>query len=222
MKISKAMTLLVLACLAINISGCAKQNAVSAEFLILVKLQIDRDIEDLACVNALYFPFSSRARPNERCFGCDKFVMAGLLTKEEVEDPFASDTPERYRSKPDIRLELTELGNSAYEPGDEASPHSKDQPRFCFGRAHVKEITHVYGPVMNGDVKMYGIRYIAELEDPNPFLLDPRAKVLEIPLPLKGQMAAGKTVLYPERNVTVAFPSNNPRDFTLLDIKIGP
>lgn len=219
MKVSKAMTLLVLACLAINISGCAKQDAVSAEFLIPVKLKIDREIEHLACVNASYFPFSSRDRPNEGCFGCDRFVTAGLLTKEEVEDPFASDTPERYRSEPEIRFELTELGKSAYEPGNENSPHSKDRPRFCFGRAHVKEITHVYGPAMNGNVKMYGIRYIAELEDPNPFLFDPRAKGLEIPLPLKGQMAEGKTaVLYPERNVTVAFPSNNPRDFVLLDI----
>jgi hypothetical protein len=36
-------------------------------------------------------------------------------------------------------------------------------------------------------------------------------------------MAAGKTVLYPERNVTAVFPSNNPGDITLLDhIEIAP
>ena len=223
MTLSKTMQLLALAFLAIGASGCSKNDAASAEFLIPVKLQIDREIENMACVPAYSFPFSSRERPDSRCFGCDKFVEAGLLTKEVVEDPFAEDTPARYRRDPEIRLTLTELGNAAYESGDESSPHAKDRPRFCFGRAHVKEITHVYGPAMNGNVAMYGIRYIAELENPSPYLLDPRAKLLDIPLPLMGQMAAGKTVIYPERNVTAAFPKrNDPSDFTLLDIKVGP
>lgn len=223
MTFSKEMTLLAFVYLAINASGCSKQDTATAEFLIPAKLQLDRDIENMACVSAWSFPFSSRERPDASCFGCDKFVEAGLLTKEVVEDSFASDTPTRYRREPEIRFTLTELGNAAYESGNEGSPHAKDRPRFCFGRAHVKEITRVYGPAMNGSVRMYGIRYIAELEDPSPYLLDPRAKLLDIPLPLMGQMAAGKTVLYPERNVTAAFPNpNDPYDFTLLDIKIGP
>jgi hypothetical protein len=223
MKISKAMTLLVLVYLEINASGCTKQDSVSAEFLVPIKVSISKEIENLACVKALSYPFSFLERSNPYCWNCDKLVEAGLLTKVVVEDPFASDTSERYRRESDVRLELTELGRSAYIPGDENSPYFKEQPHFCFGRAYVKEITRVYGPAMNGNVKMYGIRYIAELEDPNPFLLDPRAKLLDIPLPLMGQIAGGKTVLYPERNVTVAF--GNPkdlRDFTLLDIQTGP
>jgi hypothetical protein len=216
-KISKVSILLALFSLALVAPGCSNQEAVLAKYGGPITAKLNEDIANMACVPAWPFPFSSRETPKASCTNCDKFAEAGLLTKDVVEDPFAAssfgaDTPQRYKPAPDIRFELTELGKATYIAGSSDGPWGNDPPRFCFGKVHVNRITRTVGPVMNGNVKMIGVRYIAEIENPNPFILDPRAKLLGIKLPFGGPMAAGKPVLYPEANVTAIFNPNNPNN----------
>lgn len=74
---------------------------------------------------------------------------------------------------------------------------------------------------MLGGARNFGIRYIAQLDNPNPYLFDPRAKLLGIRLP--DVAMEGKPVFYPEQNVTAVINPNNPNDFYLdTSLTIGP
>lgn len=216
MKISKVFILLAVANLAISISGCSPKDP-DASLSSPVREKINEEIANMACVQTMTFPFSARGISRGGCFECEKFVEAGLLTKVEEEDPFASDSQEAFGRgggrEPDIRFELSELGMETYIPGGEDETYGKVPPRFCFGTAHVSKITRLVGPVMFNNAKVIGIRYIAELENPHPFIFDPRAKLLKIPLPNASQ--EGMPVLYPEENVSAIFNPNDPKDFYL-------
>lgn len=215
MKMAKVYILLALFALALIAPGCSNQEAILAKYGGPITAKLNEEIANMACVPAWPFPFSSKETPRASCTNCDKFAEAGLLRKDVVEDPFATDqyapeSQQRYKPAPEIRFELTDLGKDVYIAGSSDGPWGNDPPRFCFGKVHVNKITRMVGPVMNGNVKMIGVRYIAEIENANPFILDPKAKLLGIKLPIGGAMATGKAVLYPEANVTAIFNPNNP------------
>jgi hypothetical protein len=220
MKISKVFILGALLISAINISGCSKQDAAASQYTSPIRAKINEEIANMACAPAHSFPFSSRERPEDSCFGCDKFVEAGLVTKTVEEDPFASNTQQNI--KPDVRFELTELGNETYIAGGGDSAYGLGGPRFCFGKVKVNQITRLVGPVMFNNERVIGIRYIAELESPHPFIFDSRAKILGIKLPNASPITAGKPVLYPEANISAIFNPGNPNDFWLdASLEIG-
>lgn len=208
MKLGNVMVLL-LACFLVQ----ACSNKESAETIAAIEAKLNREIADLACVRSEAFPFSSKDSPDSPCWGCDKLVDAGLVTKEVYEDS----APERTRgnSGADVRFELTDLGIETFELGSDASPYGKDSSRFCFGKVRVNRISKVVGPVRLGGNTMIGIRYIAEVENPHPFLFDPLARHLDIPLPDQATATPGKSALYPERNVTAVFFPNDPGNFDL-------
>lgn len=220
MKISNVLILLALVFFAFKAPGCYSHAAATAKYAGLIKAKLNEEIANTACVPASSYPFSSVDRPGDRCPNCDKFVEAGLLTKQTVEDLFATDA-QMARKAADIRYELTDIGYDAYVRGTADGPYGNDPPRFCFGKVRVNAITRTVGPVMNGNVKMLGIRYVAELENANSFMFDPRARLLGIPLPI-GPALPGKPVLLPEANVTAVFDPVKPDDFYLDEsLQIG-
>lgn len=213
MKISKVFILFVVAYLSISISGCSKKDAADTSLSSPVREKINEEIANMACVQTTNFPYSSRDKSSGHCFGCDKFAEAGLLTRVDEEDPFAFDSRGSYRGALAYRFELTELGMETYIPAGGVDASDDDAPRFCFGTAHVSKITRLVGPLMLNNQRVIGIRYIAELENPHPFIFDPRAKLLNIPLPTHNPL--GGPVLYPEANVSAIFNTRDPKDFYL-------
>jgi hypothetical protein len=199
--------------LSMHISGCSKKEAAEAPLSSPIRERINEDIANMACVTAPPLPFSSRERPRGSCFGCDKFVEAGLLTKVVAENTFASDFLETYKRGADIRFELTELGMETYILGVGDDPYGNERSRFCFGTPRLSKVTRLVGPVLFNNAKVIGIRYIVELENPHPFILAPRAKLLGIPLPNANPL--GGPVYYPEANVSAIFNPNDPNDFIL-------
>ena len=217
MKIRNVLILLAAVFLAFKIPSWISQKAEISSHMGEFRARLNEDIANMACVNEGPFPFSSRMDPAARsrgnintCEKCDALYQAGLLDKEVVE--FSIDESEKTGFE--TTYELTDLGSSVYNPGTGDGPYSKDPPRFCFGTAHVDKITRTFGPVNFGGQKNLGIRYIAVLENPNPFLKDPHARLLGILLP------SGNPPLYPEANVTAVFTG---KDFYLDgSLKIGP
>lgn len=207
MKISNVLITLAVVFLVIKIPSCISQKGQVAKHMDEFIARINDDISQQACVKEGPFPFSSRygrQSGNSRhvsytCEKCDILFQAGLLDKEVIEYTPAPGARDNQKAGFETRYELTELGNSVYDPGSSDDLYSKDAPRFCLGKARVKQITRTTGPVMLGGVKNIGIRYVAMLDNPHPFLHDPRAKLLGIPLP------AGDPPLYPEANVTAVF-----------------
>lgn len=171
------------------------------------KEKINEDIKYLACLKEGPFPFSTlggnksedSSNVTYKCEKCDMLFHAGLLDKKVIEYIPPPEMQKIGGSKFETRFELTDLGRSAYVQGTTDGPYSKDPPRFCFGNARVDEITRTIGPINFGGNKNVGIRYVAVLENPHPYLSDPRAQLLGIPLPL------GNPPLYPEANVTAMF-----------------
>ncbi|MGH8144069.1 MAG: hypothetical protein ACREU2_16325 [Steroidobacteraceae bacterium] len=131
-----------------------------------------------------------------RCDRCDNLAEAGLLRKALVEKHAADGT-----STVEAQFELTKLGKSVY------SEHIRPAPsdtlvswKFCLGKTTVEKIVEALPPVnFHGNVAV-GIKYIAQVEDPNPLLFDPRSKPLRLAVPERGSPA-----LYPPRVTTVIF-----------------
>lgn len=223
MKIRNVLILLALALLVIRIPSWLGQKSVQAKHTPEFTAKINEAIANMACVNEGPFPFSSRngrqsatsSYVTHTCDKCDVLYQAGLLSKEVIEYTPEQAAQENQKPGFETRYELTDLGKNVYIQGSGDGPYSKDPSRFCFGKARVKEITRTIGPVMLGNTKNIGIRYVAVLENPHPFLNDPRAKILGIPLP------TGSALLYPEANVTAVF--YNQKDFELDgSLQLGP
>lgn len=205
---------------AFNLPSCLGQKAEVNSHMGEFKAKINEAIEHQACVAEGPFPFSSRVsstsmdRTSTRtCGKCEVLFQAGLLDKQVIEFS-PSGITESGNKEFETIYKLTDLGLGVYVSGTDDNPYGKDPPRFCFGKAQLHKITRTFGPVNFGGAKNIGIRYVAVLENPHPFLQDPRARLLGIPLP------SGNPPLYPEADVTAVFSG---KDFYLDgSLKIGP
>lgn len=219
MEISNAVALSILLLFAISLGGCSMKQE-PLKLAEPIKSELDKAVAEMACMPAEPFPFVSEEHPNLSCNNCAKLAEAGLLTKEGGKDPASGDTPIIGRPEVNVRYDLSDLGQSAYVPSS-AGNSAYGASRFCFGKAHVFKITRIFGPVMLGGQKNIGIRYIAQLDEPNPYISDSRAKLLGIPLPIA--VMPGKPVLYPELDITAVINPNNPNDVYLDgSLHIGP
>lgn len=221
MKIRNILILLGIVFLLFKIPSWLGQKGIQAKYTNEFKAKINEEIKYMACVKEGPFPFSSStgrqsassSYVTHNCEKCDVLYQAGLLSKEVIENPPAPGQGSQ-KSGFDTRYELTDLGNSVYTVGTSDGPYSKDPSRFCFGKARVNEITRTIGPVMLGGVQNIGIRYVAVLDNPHPFLNEPQAQLLGLPLP------KGTPPLYPEANVTAVFYSQ--KEFELDgSLKLG-
>jgi hypothetical protein len=214
MKIANTAFLFVLVFLAVNLGGCSKEAPKLSE---PIKIELDKVVAEMACMPTRHFPFASDPRQNQTCFECDKLVQAGLLVREGSTE--STGDPEGTLPA-NVRYSLTDIGGGAYVEATGDGPYGST-PRFCFGNPHVYQVTSTFGPVMLGGARNFGIRYIAQLDNPNPYLFDPRAKLLGIRLP--NMAMEGKPVFYPEQDITAVINPNNPNDFYLdASLTIGP
>lgn len=215
MKMTKTLIQLVLVFLAINLGGCGEKEA--PKLSEPIKAELDKTVAEMACMPTREFPFVSDPKLNRTCLECDKLIQAGLLVSEASAEPTGDPASMQQAS---VRYLLTDIGEGAYVQATGEGPYGTT-PRFCFGNPHVYQITSTFGPVMLGNARNFGIRYIAQLDNPNPYLFDARAKLLGIQLP--NAAMEGKPVLYPEKNITAVINVNNPNDFYLdASLQIGP
>jgi hypothetical protein len=215
MKTTKTLILFVLVFLAINLEGCGRKDA--PKLSEPIKIELDKVVAEMACMPTRALPFVSDQQHNQTCFECDNLVQAGLLTREGSTDS----TGNSEGTLPaNVRYNLTDIGEGAYVQATGDGPYGST-PRFCFGNPRVYRVTSTFGPVVLGGAKNFGIRYIVQLDNPNPYLFDPRAKLLRIRLP--NPAMEGKPVFYPEQNITAVINQNNPNDFYLDgSLQIGP
>lgn len=215
MKISNVLILLAIIFLAIKIPSCLSQKAAADKFTTAFKPKIDEEIANQLCIMA---PNLDEVNSRHSCFNCDQYIQGGLLSAVEENastDASFSDRAQNY-SPPQMHYELSEIGMKLYQPA-----HDKDYPRFCFGKLRVHHFTRTFGPVMLGNAMNFGMHYVAEVINPEPYLFDSRARTLHIPLPM--QPAAGQPTLMPEANVTAVMRPDNPKDFYLDgSLEIGP
>ena len=157
---------------------------------------------DRACIYEGPFPYSTReSRSALGCNRCDDLYEAGLVTK-------SVETYEEYgQTKYDARFELTSLGQSVYS--DETNPRTggKYKARFCFGHTAVHRIVETLPPLSLGGNKFVGIKYVAKVVDPHPFLFDPRNHPLRLAVPQKGEPA-----LYPPAITTAVIRGDGSID----------
>ncbi len=214
MKMSKVSNLFVLVFLSMSFSGCGQNNApkISAP----MRAELDKVVAELACMPTREFPYELDPARNQTCFECEKLVEAGLL---EREDNDASIYPEDNLPAR-VSYNLTDIGESAYVSATGEGEYAHIN-RFCFGNPRVLRVASTFGPVMFGREKNLGIRYIAQLDNANPYLFDSRARLLGIQLP--NAAIDGQPVLYPEQNITAVISLNNPNQFYLdTSLQIGP
>lgn len=204
--------------LAAVLGGCSKPQPLKlAE---PIQSELDKAVAEMACMPAEAFPYVSDEHPNLGCNDCNKLVAAGLLTKQGGTTPDPNDFEAMRRWEPNVRFELTEIGQSAYVPSTNGNSYYGNS-HFCFGKSHVMKITRLFGPVEFGGRRNLGIRFIAQLDNPNPYIWDARAKLLDIKLPSAAM--TGKPALYAETDVTAVINPNNPKDVYLDgSLHIGP
>lgn len=214
MNMSKMLNLFVLVFLSINFGGCGQKDAPKISGP--MRAELDKAVTELACMPTREFPHKLDPARNQTCIDCEKLVEAGLLEREEND---ASTYPEDNLPA-EVSYNLTDIGESAYVPATGEGEYAHIN-RFCFGNSHVLRVTSTFGPVMFGREKNLGIRYIARLDNANPYLFDPRARLLGIQLP--NAAIEGQPVLYPEQNITAVISLSNPNEFYLdASLQIGP
>lgn len=207
MRIKISMLLLVPCFLAVTLEGCSRGKG--ATLPASIKADLENQIAKMACIPTESFPFTE-SPSGSGCSDCGKLVDAGLLTAESESES---------ETNKSVTYGLSELGMRAYVPSDSGQTAYGDS-HFCFGKVRLTKITRVFGPVKLGNQKNLGIRYIAQLDDPDPYIFDPRAKKLGIPLPYG---VLGKPAIYPEQDVTAVISESNPNDFYLDgNLHIGP
>lgn len=213
----KLLSVLVL--LSIGLGGCGKREPL--KLAAPIQAELDKTVAGLPCMPAETFPYSSQDNNNAMCNQCDQLVQAGLLTRDaDSPDPDPAST---FFQAPraNVRYDLTDIGRSAYVPSPDGRT-AYGAAKFCFGTAHVVKITRLFGPVfMNNMQKALGIRFIAQLDNPNPFVYDPRMKMLNVRVPSAAM--PGKPLIYPEIDWSAVINTNNPRDVYLdASLHIGP
>ncbi len=185
-----------------------------------VKDALDKYVAEIACTPTGTFPSDTIDNPYTICIDCDKQADAGLLTKEEgtteIPPAVTLSGAKVKLPRPYVRYDLTDIGRKAYVPEGNNGLYAR-APLFCFGKGRVVKVTNVYTPMGPYTI---GIHYIAQLDDPSPFLLDPRAGRLGIPLPAAAK--PGKPVLYAERDVTLIVNPVNPKDVQIGSMRINP
>ncbi len=198
----------------LTISGCSREEPKLSE---PIRAELDKVVAEMACMPTRPFPFVSDQHLNRTCFECDKLVQAGLLARQGSTE--STGDPEGTLPA-NVRYELTDIGAGAYVEATGEGPYGST-PRFCFGNPHLTQITRTYGPVILNGARNFSIRYIVQLDDANPYLFDPRAKLLGIRLP--DPAMEGKPAFYPEQNITAVINQNNPNDFYLdSSMTFGP
>lgn len=209
----------LLALLAIGLGGCSKGQP--RTLAPPVQAELDKFVAGLPCIPAESFPYSSQDNHNLTCNDCEAQVAAGLLTKQTDEPPPEPSNSFFRASQANVRYDLTEEGRSAYVPSADGS-NTYGASHFCFGNAHVLKIKRIFGPVMFGNAqKGLGIRFIAQLDNPNPLVYDSRIKALRVSLPAAAM--PGKPLIYSEIDVTAIINANNPNDLYLdRNTHIGP
>ncbi len=208
---------LALAFLAVNLGGCSLKQE-PPKLAEPIKAELEKHVAGMACITTGQFPHVEDQRSGP-CVYCERLVMAGLLTKEADAAAFPSDSGMPQSGS--FRYELSEAGQSAYVRGTSDSTYGPDASKFCFGKPRLLQVTRIFGPVSFGGQMNLGIRYLVQLDEANPYLFDPRAKTLDIPLPEAAM--EGKPVLYPPQDVTAVLNPSNPNDFYLdTKLKVGP
>lgn len=163
---------------------------------------------DGVCVYEGPFPYSTR--DERRSFGCNRcedLYQAGLVTKS------VSSYEEFGREKFDARFELTALGRSVYAE-DINHLGKRVNARFCFGRTALHKIVEVLPPMNLGGATLVGVKYVAEVLEPHPFLFDPQSEPLRLAVPQRGER-----LLYPPRVTTLAVQHDGTVDIS--HIKYG-
>jgi hypothetical protein len=214
---ARFLSLLVLA--AVGLGGCTKQQP--RTLAAPIQAELDKFVSSLPCIPAESFPYSSQDNHNLTCNDCDAQVEAGLLTKQVDEAPPEPSGGFFRAPQANVRYELTEAGQSAYVPSSDGRT-AYGASQFCFGSAHVLKIKRIFGPVMIGNMqKGVGIRFIAQIDNPNPIVYDPHMKALRVELPAAAM--PGKPLIYPEMDVTAIINANNPNDLYLdRNMHVGP
>lgn len=211
--------LAVLMLLSIGLGGCGKRAPL--KLAAPIQAELDKAVAGLACMPAETFPYASQEHNNAMCNQCDGLVQAGLLTRDaDSPDPDPAST--FYQAaRANVRYDLTDIGRSAYVPSPDGRT-TYGAAQFCFGTAHVVQIKRLFGPVMVGSMqKALGIRFIAQLDNPNPFVYDPRIKQLNVRVPSAAM--PGKPLIYPEIDWSAVINANNPSDVYLdSNLHVGP
>lgn len=139
------------------------------------------------------------------CNRCDDLVEAGLLTKS------VSETTDRFGIATfSARFTLTEFGKSVYieelKPG-RSLDYLLVNWKFCFGKTTLYKIEETLAPASFGGDVVVGVKYIAQVIDPHPFLFDPRSRPLRLPVPSNTTPA-----LFPPRVTTIVFHASGGVD----------
>jgi hypothetical protein len=131
------------------------------------------------------------------CDRCDDLANAGLLDKTVTEDTDRGST--RFTTK----FRLTKFGRSVYSENVRSSRDSNLQVvewKFCFGKTQLHHVDEALPSMMLGGNTYVGVKYTAEVVNPNPFLFDPKSKPLRLKVPGKGPPA-----LYEPRVTSIVF-----------------
>lgn len=165
----------------------------AAPYLDGIRAGIERElaVSDLTCVFAGPFPLDTADRHRLPCPRCAALHAAGLLDRTPVGEPRAK------TGRQDYLYRLTAFGRSVYAEDEEADSGMR-RPRFCFGRVRVQRITEALAPLRVGNV-FVGVRYVAMVPNPHPFLFDARSAALGLSVPDRGPPA-----LYPPRVTTAS------------------
>lgn len=157
-----------------------------------VRNELNPYLQYRACIREGPFPFSSleakmkgsRYKPGRTCEKCELLAHAGLLTKNiaEYEIPPSEEYP-NGDTVYEVVYDLSELGRAHYIEGASDSVYELNTHRFCFGKARIDKFTRIIGPERIGMTVYTTFRYIAVLDNPSPYLKDPRAKLLDIEIP---------------------------------------
>ncbi len=193
-------------------SGFIKENRAAIE----AALQNQIDITRVACVlegpfeaDAPGEPMTYRAEKAYEYFrkGCDKCadLAAAGLVKTETEEVTSESGSVRERKV----STLTPLGRALYKheideadykrmklkPNDDGSKRTRNEPRFCFGKAKFEKITESLSPLNIGTNKNISVKFTMTLEDAHPSLDTPevqaQVKALKLDIPPKPE--AGKS-----------------------------
>lgn len=175
-----------------------------------VRARVDNYLQYDACVREGPFPFSTIDGKKNRygelvhyCQKCDLLTQAGLLTKEVIKyDVPPSMERQRGETIYEVVYDLTDLGRSLYVEGTTDDKYDPKSHRFCLGKARIKKFTRIIGPRRLGTTTYATFKYIAVLDNPHPYLNDPRAKLLGIELP------SGNPPVYKESHTTAVLDSN--------------
>ena len=184
--------------------GSRKQDGESLKEKIGRLLAEEISRSGIGCMRDLFeFPFSTRenkaqGKIDKHCDRCKDLYNAGLLS-ETVEEY----TDQQGQKAYDIRYELTALGRSVFLSN--AGEGSTNQSgKICFGSVRLYRIDEIHAPISINGETIYGVTYTMEMVAPNPFIFDPRSKILGVET-----LHPGSPALYAPRKTSVVLKGDS-------------